>query len=62
MKKKLQQRIDAFRNNVGYIPALNALMQAGLSKSIAQKLLAGTYPSEPKGLHLRAIETVLRGK
>lgn len=62
MKKKLQRKIDAFRVSIGYIAALNALMQAGLSRSIAQKLLAGTYPSDPKGARLRDIEIALKGE
>jgi len=61
MKKNLQNRIDAFRADLGYTLALNAFIRAGLSKSIAQKLLAGTYKSEPSGLYLKAIESVLRG-
>lgn len=59
MNKKLQTKIDIFRSKVGYKIALGELIEAGISKSAAQKLLAGTYISDPKRLLLRAIESVI---
>lgn len=61
MDKKLQKKINAFRARIGYGLALSEFIAVGVSKSIAQKLLAGTYKSNPRGLVLKALEEVMSG-
>ncbi len=60
MKSTLKNKMAKWREKVGYHIALQRLIDHGLSKSVGQKLLAGTYRSNPKGLYLRALEEAMK--
>jgi len=60
MNRDLSQKIREWRKKIGYTMALQALLKQGLSRSLAQKLLAQTYPGEPRGLYLQALERAMK--
>lgn len=56
----LKKKIAAWRSKIGRDEAEKRLKKAGLSLSIRQKLLAGTYDHEPNGLTMKAIDSALK--
>lgn len=62
MIKGLLEKISKWRNQIGYRPALIKLKDSGISNSMAEKLLAGTYASKPNPVFMKAIETAMRSK
>lgn len=53
--------VSKMRNKLGYDLAKELLIGHGISNSVAQKLLAGTYPNEPKTLLMNAIKAAAKG-
>jgi hypothetical protein len=53
--RSFKKQMLEFRHNWGRQNAEERLIAQGLSKSMVQKLLGGSYPHTPKGLHLAAI-------
>jgi NAD-specific glutamate dehydrogenase len=49
----------AWRKRIGYKEALDALMQAGISESLAQKVLSGGYKSKLTPIFQRAIQNAM---
>ncbi len=62
MGKELLEKLSKWRDQIGYIPSIRKLRDAGLSNSMAEKLLAGTYPNQPKMMYLNAIEKAMKAK
>lgn len=62
MDGSLKKKIDAFYAKHGRRHAEFILTTRGISQSMAQKLLAGTYPHQPNSLFLRAIMDALETK
>jgi hypothetical protein len=62
MDKDLRKKIEAFCKKHGRSGAEIKLCGYGISKSMAQKLLAGTYPNQPEGLYLQALQEALGSK
>lgn len=60
IEKNLKKRIALFRAKFGRHRAEKILREAGLSLSITQKLLADSYPHQPQGLQLIAINNILQ--
>lgn len=60
MNASLKKKIQKWRERIGYQEALKSLEVVGVSKSAAQKILAGTYEPEPKRLLLQAIELAMK--
>lgn len=62
MDKDLKKRIKDFYMKHGRKKAEDRLRGYGFSLSMVQKLLAGTYPHQPEGLYLKALNEALEGK
>lgn len=62
MRKDLIEKISKWRNQIGYTPAKAKLRAEQMSESMAQKILAGTYPNQPKGIYLSMIEKAMKAK
>lgn len=62
MIKSLLEKISKWRDRIGYKPALIKLRDSGISNSMAEKLLAGTYASKPNPIFMKAIETAMSSK
>ena len=62
MDKALEKKVAAFYIKHGRDRAFDILRSRGLSVSIVEKLLAGTYPHQPKGLQLVALMDALDHK
>lgn len=60
MDRQLTTKLREWKEKMGYQKALALLQKHGLSRSLAQKLLAFTYPGTPRGLYLTAIEKALK--
>lgn len=61
MGKELKERILKWRIKLGYDTAKRQLLATGISNGVAQKLLAGSYPNEPKALLMQAIDRAIKG-
>lgn len=59
MEKALRKKIDAFYIKHGRREAEAKIVSRGISRSMAQKLLAGTYPHQPQGTTLLALMEAL---
>lgn len=62
MNRALRKKIEAFYDKHGRSDAEKRLREKGLSRSMAQKLLAGTYLHQPEGLYLTALNEALEAK
>lgn len=60
MQDSLRKKIRAWREQIGYREALKAFDIVGIPKGTAQKLLAGTYNSQPGRLLLQAIDKAMK--
>lgn len=60
MDKYLKQRISYFRVKHGRTKAKARLIKAGLSQSMADKLLANCYYSKPDKFRMEILNKVLR--
>ncbi len=60
MEKELEKRLSWWIAKIGKSEAERQLILAGMSGSTAQKLIAGSYASQPKRLLLKAIEEALK--
>jgi hypothetical protein len=60
MNSDLKKKIKDWRAKVGYRVASLALVSEGISGSTMQKLLAGSYLSQPKPLVLNAINRAIK--
>lgn len=61
MRKEVKSMISKLRAYFGYNIAKELLIEQGISNSLAQKLLADTYPNEPTTLVIKAIEAAFKG-
>lgn len=59
MTDYLRVKINKWRSRIGYDEALKRLTTSGISLSLSQKLLAGTYQHHPTGLVLKVLTEVL---
>lgn len=59
MDKDLKIRLEKWRKQIGYKEAKRRLKAQQISESMAQKLLAETYPNDPKPLYKDAIEAAM---
>lgn len=59
MDDKLKTKINAWTKRIGYKKAFKCLILGGISGSSATKLLAGTYPNQPKTETIMAIESAM---
>lgn len=62
MDRELKKKIQDCCIKYGRPATEMRLMAFGLSSSMAQKLVSDNYPSEPKGLQLKAILAALEMK
>jgi hypothetical protein len=60
MKKDWKAQLKTWVTKIGSNEAGRRLVIEGLSISAAQKLLAGTYPNEPKTAMLEMIERAMK--
>lgn len=60
MEKSLKMRIQGWRDKVGRQKAEEILKSNGVKRGTAQKLLAGTYPNNPKFELRSSIESALK--
>ena len=60
MEKSLKMRIKEWVEKVGRQEAEIELKARGVSKSMAQKLLACSYPNQPKIDIINALESAMR--
>ncbi len=60
MPDDLKLKINKWMRRIGRKSAEKQLIICGVSLSAAQKLLAGTYASEPKRLLMEAIQMAMK--
>ena len=59
MDRNLKKRIIEFRDKIGRDELLKRLLKNGISLTMAQKLLVGCYPYQPKIDKILAIEKAM---
>lgn len=59
MDKKLVGKIGKWVEKIGHREANKRLVMAGVSGGMASKLIAGTYPNDPKPEYLQKIEEAM---
>ena len=62
MENDLKTKLHAWKKRLGYSEASRRMVIAGINVSAAQKLLAGTYPSNPKIDMLKLIDKAMEAK
>ncbi len=60
MKDELKTKLDQWIIKIGRETAEDRLKKAGVSQSMRQKLLAGTYPSNPKIEILEMVDEAMK--
>lgn len=62
MDLALKTKVAAWRDKVGYTRAREKLLELGMSLSVVQKILAGTYKPQPKIDKIEMIKKAIRSK
>lgn len=57
---KTVKKVQEWSQKIGQNEAYIRLLRAGLSQSLVDKLIYGTYPSEPGRLVLKAIDEAMK--
>lgn len=58
--KKLERKIEIWRKRIGREKAEQKLLKVGISLTMAEKLLAGCYPNQPKIDKIVLIERAMK--